>query len=78
MKTLATVNVIVMDPTFKSIVSFPDDEAGNEAAEELFKKKVKEDYGELNEMDISCLLEDGLYENESGYTIYLVHSQQEC
>ena len=78
---LHTVNVIEMnDGDLQSIHSFADTPKGNKLAEKLFVKLVKKEEIEShatvvsNRFDMDNYLDDGIFENGSGYSIIISHS----
>ncbi len=69
---IPTVNVIeITGDDFQSIVSFSEDDEGNREAEELFKKKAKENGASQYDMDAH--LDDGCYLNGT-YQLLITHS----
>lgn len=73
---LNTVNVIEMfNGSFKQLIAFPDNEAGNHGAESLFVSILKEH--DVPSDDIFSYVEDGIYDNDNGHVVLLVHSEGE-
>jgi hypothetical protein len=73
---LSTVNIIEsIDGRIQQLKSFPDDEKGNLAAENLFIKLIKENDAEdrQNFLGIDYYLDEGVY-NNFDYYLYIVHS----
>jgi len=70
-----TVNVIELDCNglVNSLASFPDNDAGNKLAEELFRRLVGETT-DLPEEAVSDALDDGFAGVLGGGSIQLVHS----
>ncbi len=75
---LHTVNVVeVVNEMPISLRSFVDNPLGNERAEALFKKLIKEhnsDRIKFSEDDFDDMIEDGVYDGDCGYILYLIHS----
>lgn len=76
MKSLKTVNILEsVDGSVQSLKSFPDNKAGNLAAENLFTKCCQENQPEDRSawLGIDYYLEEGCYSN-GDYFLYLIHS----
>lgn len=72
MEKIATVNVIKKTGQYNlNIVSFKDNEKGNEEAELHFKAILKDLC--LNIFNIDYFVKEGLYYN-GDYAVYIVHS----
>lgn len=77
MKNLKTVNIIeVRDGQIQSLIAFPDDKKGNLAAEKLFMDlMLKNDLKDRqNFLGVDYYLDEGVYSNNEGYYLYIVHS----
>jgi len=72
---LRTVNVIeYVGGAVAQVISFPDNQAGNKAAETLFRAMAKG--GSFSEQEIAVGLQEGCLENKRGTCqLFLVHSQ---
>jgi predicted Zn finger-like uncharacterized protein len=72
---ISTVNVIeYVGGGVAQVISFPDNQAGNKAAEVLFRAMAKE--SGFFEREIAVGLEEGRLENKPGTCqLFLVHSQ---
>jgi len=74
-KVLNTVNVIeYFDGTVKSLFSWPDDEEGSKKAEERFAAVMKENGFIGDNEDLDDALDEGMWENGSGYQAFIVHN----
>ena len=74
---LNTVNVIeVLNGTVQGVRSFTDNPTGNKRAERIFKRCVKENAGGTTfTRDVfSDMLDEGNWEDDNGYQIFLTHS----
>jgi hypothetical protein len=74
---LNAVNVIeYVDGCIQSILSFTDDEKGNEEAETLFEKIIQEhENNVVSVKDMGDYLDNGLFSNDdASYQVFLVHS----
>lgn len=76
---LHTVNVVeTVNEMPISLRSFVDNPLGNERAEAFFKRLVKEHNKEngpkFSEDDFDDMIEDGVYDDDCGYILYLIHS----
>lgn len=72
---LSTVNVIEMtNGNFQSIRSFADNAEGNKRAEKLFKRCMKENDSNLSSEFMDECIEEGFYDDDNGYNLYLTHS----
>ena len=74
---LNTVNIIEMcNGRLQSIHSFTDNPQGNKRAESLFRRLVREHNipEEVTKADMECFLDDGIYNDQSGYELILSHS----
>lgn len=81
---LHTVNVIeTIDGTPQSLRAFTDNKKGNKRAENLFVRLVKEHnaFGQgsgagptFSKEEFSAMLDDGVYDDECGYQLFLTHS----
>jgi len=85
---LATVNVIeITNGEFQQIRSFADNPEGNKRAERLFTRMVRENttpppaYPRFHRQeptaspeDIERAIEDGIWEDNSGYQLFLTNS----
>jgi hypothetical protein len=70
---LSTVNVIeITNGTMQGVHAFADDAEGNQQAEALFRKFLKENT-ELTDGQVDLCVEDGHYDT-NGYEIFLTHS----
>lgn len=76
---LNTVNVIEMVwDSIQSLHAFPDDHKGNVDAEKLFVELIKEhESNDVTEKNIAIYLEEGVFDDDCGYQLMLVHSQTE-
>ncbi len=73
---LNTVNVIEMvHDDIINIQSFTDDEEGNRQAEKLFELLVKKhESNDVTESNMDVYLEEGVFDDDCGYQIVIVHS----
>lgn len=74
---LDTVNVIeITNGIAESIVSFADNPKGNQQAEQLFIKLLKEHTDEYSASEIDDFLDAGDFDDNNGYNIVLIHSSK--
>jgi len=86
-ESLSTVNVIeLLDGSVIQVIAFFDTIEGNEKAEKLFEQLLKEhndpdwEIGKeytgpiFSAEDINEFIEDGVYDDDCGYSLRLVHS----
>jgi hypothetical protein len=75
--TITTVNIIEIDDTMTmsvtQLVSFPDNELGNERAEELFGDLMKKHDSDMVDEDVEDALDSGYYKDDT-YYLCIVHS----
>jgi hypothetical protein len=76
---LNTVNVIeTVDGVPQSLRSFSDNKEGNRRAEKRFKSLVREhnamDGPKFSDEDFDDMLDDGVYDDDCGYCLFLTHS----
>jgi hypothetical protein len=76
---LNTVNVIeTVDGVPQSLRSFIDNPEGNARAEKLFKRLVKEHNKEggpkFSDEDFTDMMDDGVYDDDCGYCLFITHS----
>lgn len=78
---LNTVNVVeITNGDLQAVRSFSDNPEGNKRAERLFKRLVREhEAGDpvdtrSDKEDFENFLDDGSYEDNSGYQLLLTHS----
>ena len=76
---LRTINVIEFaNGEFQQIRSFSDTPEGNQRAEKVFTRLLKEhtkgDGIVMDKEDIAATVEEGYYDDKSGYQIFLIHS----
>lgn len=75
MKTLRTVNVVLLDSGIvQELIAFPATRDGKEASARLFKKYACAINKELTQEDLHDALETGSYDNQAGSEVLLVHS----
>jgi hypothetical protein len=76
-----TVNIIEqLDDTILQLVAFPDNEEGNNKAEQLFRDLMIENCqnNDIPDNDyIDECIDSGFYWDENSYHLYLVHSTNE-
>ncbi len=76
---LHTVNVIEsVDAVLLGVRAFTDNKEGNALAEKLFVRLVKEHNKsggpEFSKEDFTAMLDDGVYDDELGYQLFITHS----
>ena len=76
---LNTVNVIeYVNDAPLSLHAFGENEKGNQEAETLFTKLIREhnkDGGpKFSDDDIDAMISDGIYDDDCGYQLFLTHS----
>ena len=75
-KVLNTVNVVeYFDGSLKSLYAWPDDEEGNKKAEDHFDFIIRENGFIAEEDDLDNALDEGMWENTSGYQAFIIHNQ---
>jgi len=74
---LNTVNVIELTngTDLQAVRAFADNPKGNKRAEKLFRRLIEEcEPHRYDETDFTDFLDEGTYEDGSGYQLFLVHS----
>ncbi len=80
-RKLHSVNVLEMvDDDIQQMISFSDTPAGNAKAEKVFAQMIQdqvgppEDGGVLDPDTMADFIEDGYWQDTTGYQIFLIHS----
>jgi len=79
---MQTVNIIEYDNGQIKLTAFPDNEVGNQKAEDLFKELVRKEEAAgrtgcyISYDDMKAMLDDGSYDNiDRDHRILIIHSE---
>ena len=70
-----TINVIEMwNGQMMQVISFEDNPEGRSDAEQLFTSMIQSNHDDLEAEDFDFYLDEGMFDDDNGWMIYLIHS----
>jgi len=70
-----TVNIIeIVNNNLNAVFAFKDNEKGNKKADELALALLKENANYLSNEDMQFIIDEGYFEDNNGYQLYIAHS----